>query len=69
MYNSGRGVPKSPVRSYMWTALAAQNGDAAASSAIVGLASELSSSDLGEAQALTRQWRQARPPPLPPRAG
>ena len=60
MYNSGRGVPKDPVRSYMWVALAAESGDATAGGAVAGYARRLSTDDLGKARALTRQWKRAR---------
>jgi TPR repeat protein len=57
MYNTGRGVPRDAVRSYMWMLLAAEAGDetASANKSIVGR--RLTPSEIGSALDLSRQWQ------------
>jgi TPR repeat protein len=57
MYNSGRGVARDTVRSYMWMLLAADSGDAAASANKAVLADCLSSRELHSARDMSRRWR------------
>jgi hypothetical protein len=57
MYNSGRGVPRDRVRSYMWMLLAADAGDPAASANKAIVARRLSAREIEDAEDLSRQWR------------
>jgi TPR repeat protein len=57
MYNSGRGVARDSVRSYMWMLLAADAGDAAASANKSIVARRLSQREIEDAEGLSRQWR------------
>jgi TPR repeat protein len=56
MYNSGRGVERDTVRSYMWMLLAADAGDPAASANKAIVARWLSRREIEDAEDLSRQW-------------
>jgi TPR repeat protein len=57
MYNSGRGVERDTVRSYMWMLLAADAGDPAASANKAIVARRLSAREIEDARDLSRRWR------------
>jgi TPR repeat protein len=59
MYNSGRGVERDTVRSYMWMLLAADAGDPAASANKAIVARRLSPEQIDSALDMQRQWRRA----------
>jgi TPR repeat protein len=60
MYNSGRGVARDSVRSYMWMLLAADAGDPAASANKAIVARRLSQEQIASADEMRRQWQNAR---------
>jgi TPR repeat protein len=60
MYNSGRGVARDTVRSYMWILLAADAGDPAASANKAIVARRLSQEQIESAIDMRRRWRSGR---------
>jgi uncharacterized protein len=57
MYASGRGVPRDLVHAHMWLNLAAAQGLELAQKAREELATNMTSSQITEAQKLAREWK------------
>jgi len=60
LYENGRGVPQDYVLAYMWLNLAASSGDPASAMYRDRLAAMMTSSQVAEAQRLTREWKPRR---------
>jgi TPR repeat protein len=57
MYYEGKGVPRDPLRAYMWLSLAAERGNRAAGIGLDAVVRRLSEDELGEARAMAADWR------------
>ena len=58
LYHEGKGVPKDPRLAYYWVRVAALQGDAVAADALAGLGSDMSSSQIAEAESQAAAWMQ-----------
>ncbi len=61
LYSRGEGVALDLVRAYLWFSLAADRGDAFAMNGLAGLARRMTAAEIGEAEALARDWRPEPP--------
>ena len=61
MYMGGEGVPEDRVQAHKWLELGASSGDGEAHAVLASLETKLTNAELGEAQRLAEEWRQAHP--------
>src|SRR5215469_12033516 len=59
MYMGGEGVPEDRVQAHKWLELGASSGDGEAHGVLASLETKLTNAELGEAQRLAEEWRQA----------
>ena len=65
LYEQGVGVPQNYLQAYVWYALAAARGEAAALAARNALAKQMTPEQIAGAQALAAQWKPAAAPASP----
>ena len=61
MYVNGQGVPRDPVRGYMWLFVAARAGDTSADAALKIVRLDMTAGEIAEAERLAAAWRTADP--------
>ena len=62
MYAQGFGVPEDIVLAYMWSNLAAAQGNEGAQENKDRIEQQMTREQIGEAQRLSREWIEAHPP-------